>query len=97
MPMQALPGGRLGSSLLPAEVEVPGSLEGVKTGVLKTPFTECWKSFPEDENEGCYFSRADKNEGCYFFRADENAANLYKKRVLCFFRIEMLVFPRGQK
>ena len=96
MPMQALPGGRLGSSLLPAEVEVPEDLGRVKTGVLKTPFTECWKSFPEDENEGCYFFRADENEGCYFSRAGKNAVNLRKTKVLFVFRVEVLFFPRGQ-
>ena len=88
MPMQALPGGRLGSSLLPAEVEVPEDLGRVKTGVLKTPFMECWKSFPEDENEGCYFSSA--WEVLFVFRADENAVNLHKTRVLFVFRVEVL-------
>ena len=39
-------------------MEVPEDLGKVKTGVLKTPFTECWKSFLEDENEGCYVSSA---------------------------------------
>ena len=76
-------------------MEVPEDLGRVKTGVLKTPFTECWKSFPEDENEGCYFSSA--CEVLFFFRADENAVNLHKTRVLFFFRVEVLFFFRTDK
>ena len=51
-------------------MEVPEDLGRVKTGVLKTPFTECWKSFPEDDKYGVlFFFRADEHEGCYFLSA----------------------------
>ena len=76
-------------------MEVPEDLGRVKTGVLKTPFTECWKSFPEDENEGCYFSSA--WEVLFFLRADENAINFHKTRVLFFFRVEVLFVFRTYK
>ena len=76
-------------------MEVPEDLGTVKTGVLKTPFTECWKSFPEDENEGSYFSST--WEVLFVFRADKNVVNLHKTRVLFFFRIEVLFFFRADK